>query len=114
MAELTDAERVFIEALRTVRAKLMDTITGLDDTIAEVAQAAAARPGPGKAFGGLLSPTGAGVITTARQQQLDSIGTWVRDLPGGGVQLRQHANGQLVNVTEDGSVTFPIKDTPQA
>lgn len=40
---LTDAERVFLEALRTVRAKLMDTITGLDDTIAEVEQAAAAR-----------------------------------------------------------------------
>lgn len=46
MAELTDAERVFLEALRTVRASLMDTITGLDDTIAEVEQAAAARPKP--------------------------------------------------------------------
>jgi len=43
---LTDAERVFVEALRTVRAKMMDTITGLDDTIAEVEQAAAARIDP--------------------------------------------------------------------
>lgn len=43
---LTDAERVFVEALRTVRSKLMDTITGLDDTIAEVEQAAAVRVDP--------------------------------------------------------------------
>jgi len=43
---LTDAERVFVEALRTVRASLMDTITGLDDTIAEIEQAAEARIDP--------------------------------------------------------------------
>ena len=88
MAELTDAERVFVEALRTVRSKLMDTITGLDDTIAEVAQAAAARP--------VLSP---------RERQLESLGTFVKMLPDGG-QQRRNDDGDLLNIAANGVVTW--------
>jgi hypothetical protein len=88
MAELTDAERVYVEALRTVRAKLMDHITGLDDTIAEVEQAAAARkPLPPK------------------ERQLESLGTFVKALPDGG-QQRRNDDGDLLNIAADGMVTW--------
>lgn len=40
---LSDAEQAHVDALRSVRARLMDIITGLDDTIADVVQFAAAR-----------------------------------------------------------------------
>lgn len=93
MAELTDAERVFTQALRTVREKLMDTIMGLDDQIAKIEQTAAARPD-----------------VTERQRRLDRLGTKVRDLPNGGVQLRS-ISGQLINVAADGNITFALEPT---
>lgn len=90
---LTDAERVFLEALRTVRARLMDTITGLDDTIAEVEQAAAVRE--------------------TVQPHLPSGATFVGETSDGGYTYR-NAENRLVKVHANGQRSLVIKDNPQA
>ena len=130
MSKLTDAERVYLEALRTVRASLMDTITGLDDTIAEIEQAAAAREQANlrcSCSPKILPPHTKGVPPTCRYYAnarvvltkedrtlaATKIPGFVRELSDGGYQYRNQA-GRLVNVAANGFRSYPVQDNPQA
>lgn len=99
-----------LDRLKRERAGLMDQVQAIDDRAAtlveslriQVAKAeeswphvVAASPRPGWA-----PPS-------------ERPGTFVRTLDNG-IEQRRLASGQLVNVSPDGKITYPLTDNPQA